>query len=462
MPLRPDAGHFDQCKRTVLALIGAAATFLSGCAHYAAHPIDAAVSEQRFRARSLDDPGLKGFVNRPNWPPAKLTLNDLDAIALYFDPELDVARSKLNTARAAIVTAGARPNPSLSLAGGWTNAPESPVVIDFFPAITIETRNKRGLRILEAQKLADAAQVNLYAAAWQTLSRVRSAWLDFAMNVRLETILGDQMAAQDAAVTLLEKRLTAGEVARPEVDIARAASIQDELEVGAARNSGPALRAALAGAVGIASLPDIDTTLPETPASPVPDNITKAGLVHRADIRQSLLGYAAAEAALQLEIAKQTPDIQITPGYAFDEGHHKITFGPGFDIPLLNRNQGPIAEAEARRAQAEAEFNALQAKAIGEMSEALARYTAAQQDMSAARGRLTSLQQTREAATRRAVEAGEEDRLALASAHIETVAAARASFDAQRRLQEALGALDDAVQQPLEPGLPLPDPESKK
>ncbi|HVY94897.1 MAG TPA: TolC family protein, partial [Bryobacteraceae bacterium] len=213
---------------------------------------------------------------------------------------------------------------------------------------------------------------------------------------------------------------------------------------------------------GVTSLPDIDTTLPEAPASPIPDNITKAGLVHRADIRRSLLGYAAAEAALQLEIAKQTPDIQITPGYAFDEGHHKITFGPGFDIPLLNRNQGPIAEAEARRAQTEAEFNALQAKAIAEMSEALARYTAAQKDLSAARDRLTSIQQTREAATQRAVEAGEQDRLALASAHIETIAAARASFEAQRRLQEALGALDDAVQQPLEPGPPLPDPESRK
>jgi outer membrane protein TolC len=448
--------------KPVQVLLWVVAGSLSGCAHYAARPIDAAASEQRFRARSLDDPGLKAFINRPNWPPARLTLNDLYAIALYFDPELDIARAKLNTARAAVIAAGARPNPSLSLSGGWTNAPESPFVLDFFPALTIETRNKRGLRILEARKLAEAAQVDLHAAAWQTLSRVRSAWLAFAMNTRLETILADQVAAQSGAVTLLEKRLAAGAVARPEVDTARAASVQVELELGTVRNSTATLRGALAAAAGLVSLPDIDTTLPETPASPVPGDIAKAGLLHRADIRGSLLRYAAAEAALQLEIAKQMPDIQITPGYAFDEGHHKITFGPGFDIPLLNRNPGPIAEAKARRAEAESEFDALQARAIAEMSGALARYTAARQDLNAARDRLSSLQQTREAATRRAVEAGEEDRLALASAHIETVAAARASFEAQRRLQEALGALDDAVQQPLEPGPPLPDPEFKK
>ncbi len=453
----------NECNLRVIGLVVVwAAASLSGCAHYAARPIDAAASEQRFRARSIDDPGLKAFVNRPNWPPARLSLNDLYAIALYFDPELDVARAKLNTARAAMVTAGARPNPSISLSGGWTNSPESSLVFDFFPAFTIETRNKRGLRVLEARKMAEAAQVDLYGAAWKTLSRVRSAWLEFAMNARLETILDDQVAAQSAAVKLLEKRLDAGAVARTEVDTARAAALQVDLEQGTVRNAAATLRTALAGAAGLVSLPDLDTTLPEAPASPVPGEITKAGLMRRADIRASLLRYAAADAALRLEIAKQIPDIQITPGYAFDEGHHKITFGPGFDIPLLNRNQGPIAEAEARRTEAEAEFNALQARAISDMSSALARYTAAQQDLKSARDRLASLQQNREAAVQRAVAAGEQDGLALASAHIETVAAARASFEAQRRLQEALGALDDAVQQPLEPGPPLPDPESKK
>jgi hypothetical protein len=39
--------------------------------------------------------------------------------------------------------------------------------------------------------------------------------------------------------------------------------------------------------------------------------------------------------------------------------------------------------------------------------------------------------------------------------------AARARLDALRRVQSALGALEDAVQQSLEPGPPLPNPEIK-
>ena len=61
----------------------------------------------------------------------------------------------------------------------------------------------------------------------------------------------------------------------------------------------------------------------------------------------------------------------------------------------------------------------------------------------------------------RAVEAGEEDRLALAEVRIESAVAARARLDALRRVQSALGDLEDAVEQPLEPGSPLPNPEIK-
>jgi outer membrane protein TolC len=191
------------------------------------------------------------------------------------------------------------------------------------------------------------------------------------------------------------------------------------------------------------------------------DDVQKAGLMHRADVRRSLLEYAADEAALQLEIAKQRPDIQLNPGYNFDEGHHKITFGPGFDIPVFNLNKGPIAEAEARRTEAETRFNALQAQAIGEMEIALAKYNGARSELTEAARTLTAIQTTRTAAMQRAIAAGEEDRLSLSGVRIEGAVAARARLDAERRLQTALGTLEDAVQQPLESGSPLPDPGTK-
>lgn len=438
------------------------ALLLAGCVRYQPHPLNPPQSEQQYRTRSLSDPGLIAFLKRGNWPPAKLQLRDLYAVALYFSPELDVARARLREAQAAIITANTRPNPSLAIGGGYTNAPESPLVFYFTPSFILETGGKRALRTLGAAKLAEAARVDVDAVAWNVLSRVRSSWIDYAMALRTVDVLNNEIRVRNEEVAMLQRRLGAGEAARPDVETARAGLIAVQIEARAAATAVDVAAASLAAAVGLVSLPPLDTSsLPENLSDLPLADVQKAGLLHRADIRRSLLEYAADEAELQLEIAKQRPDIQLNPGYNFDEGHHKIAFGPGFDIPVFNRNRGPIAEAEARRVEAEARFNALQASAIGEMETALARYKGARTELNDADRTLVAVGAARVAAMQRAVAAGEEDRLSLAGVQVEAATAARARLDAERRLQGALGALDDAVQQPLEPGTPLPDPMTK-
>jgi outer membrane protein TolC len=458
----PTAEGHAYLRKAALILASIGAVAFSGCVKYHSRALDPPRSEQQFRARTLNDAGLGSFLKRADWPPPRLGLNDLTAVAFYFNPDLDVARAQVRGAQAAILTAKARPNPSLSLGGGWTNSPESPVVFRFDPAITLETAGKRGWRILEAEKLAEAARVQVAETAWRVRSRVRAAWLEYVMAARSLEVLRNERDVRAEAVAILEKRLSVGEAARPDVSVARTALVSVELEAKAAETTVAESGAALAAAIGLPSLPAVDAAaLPPTPASPPLAEVQKAGLLHRADIRRGLLEYAAAEARLRLEVANQYPDVSLSPGYGFDEGHHKITFGPSFAIPLLNRNRGPIAEAEARRAEAEARFDALQAQAIGEMEIALARYRGGLAEFADASERLARTQQEREAALRRAVDAGEEDRLALASVRVESAVAARARLDAMRRVQIALGALEDAVQQPLDPGAAWPDPEIK-
>jgi outer membrane protein TolC len=65
-----------------------------------------------------------------------------------------------------------------------------------------------------------------------------------------------------------------------------------------------------------------------------------------------LAEYNASQSALQLEIAKQYPDIHLNPGYEFDQGDNKWSPGLTVTLPILNQNKGPIAEAEAKRTEA--------------------------------------------------------------------------------------------------------------
>jgi outer membrane protein TolC len=439
------------------------ATFLlTGCVKYHLRPLDPPLSEQQFRTRGLTDPGLREFLKKTDWPPARLGLDDLTAVALYYNPDLEVTRAQLQTAEAAVITAKARPNPAVSVGGGYETDSESHGLFNFVPSFTVVTAGKRGWRSLEAEKNADAARVAVEETAWKVRSRVRTAWLDYMLALRSLELLRQESKFRREMVRMLDNRVTAGESSRPEADITRAALISIEVAAKAAETQVRESGAILASAVGLPALPPIDDReMPQPPTSLPLADVQKAGLLHRADIRRSLLEYSASDAHLHLEIANQYPDVQYSPGYTFNEGFHQFSLDTALNVPLFNRNRGPIAEAEARRSEAAARFNALQAQAIGEMEAALASYNGSLEELADAEQRLVRIQQTRQIAIERAVQAGEEDRLALAGVRVEAALAARARLDALQRVQIALGALEDAVQHSLEPGPALPDPMTK-
>jgi outer membrane protein TolC len=179
------------------------------------------------------------------------------------------------------------------------------------------------------------------------------------------------------------------------------------------------------------------------------------------DVRRSLAQYAAAEADVQLEISKQYPDVQIGPGYTYEEKNNFFILGLSTTLPLFNRNQGPIAEAEARRREAAAVFSEKQAQVIAGSERALALYTAALKELAETDQSLRKLQDDHLQMMQRAVQVGQEDRLGLNGVQIESSVVARMRLDAVARAQSALGALEDAVQRPLDPsGMFSIDPES--
>ena len=77
------------------------------------------------------------------------------------------------------------------------------------------------------------------------------------------------------------------------------------------------------------------------------------------------------------EVAKQYPDVRLSPGYQYDQGDNEWSLGLSVDLPILNQNQGGIAEAEARRTEAAAKFNAIQAKVVAEIDRGTVVYKAA-------------------------------------------------------------------------------------
>lgn len=284
--------------------------------------------------------------------------------------------------------------------------------------------------------------------------------LELDAAVQAAALRERQRAIQVELVRALEKRLAAGEVSRPEVTLARISLDRTILLLRDAGKRIAEARVAVADAVGVpaAALEGHDVSFDfvnELPADLPPADVRRKALLGRPDILASLAEYEAAQSSLQLEIARQYPDIHLGPGYKWDQGDNKWSLGLSVTLPVLNRNEGPIAEAEARRAESAARFTALQARVIGESDRALAGYRESIGKLEAADALLAS-QRNRRQSVESMFRAGEADRLTLLGGRLEIETGALARLEALVGVQRTLGLLEDAAERPLVPAEEFP------
>jgi outer membrane protein TolC len=427
-----------------------------GCTHFQPKPINPAKTAAAFEARSLNDAGLRRFIaTNLNHEVTAWDVPALTLVALYFHPDLDVARAQWAVARAGIHTAGEWPNPSVTLAPGYdtTRSELSP----WFPLVAfdipIETAGKRDFRLAQAQFTAEAARLRLATTAWQVRSRVRSGFVALLAARVSETLLLQQQKLQDENLRLLEKQLAAGGASAFDLTQSRITAQGAQLAWRDAQRKSREALGQLAEALGVpvAALRDVkfateaNDKLPEAlPAA----KARRQALLRRADLLAALADYAATQSVLQLEIAKQYPDLHLGPGYQYDQGDNKWTLGLTLTLPLLNRNQGAIGEAEARRAEAAAKFSALQAAVLAELDRALTGLEAARLKLTDTEKLLLQLQQ-QERTTQALQAAGEISQGELLALRLPLAAATLARLEAKTQAQQAIGALEDAVQLPL-------------
>lgn len=436
---------------------------LTGCVHYQPQPLAPDQSAAQLEARQLDDAGLRSFVEKnlghplSQWPPPRWNLELLAFAAYYYQPSLDVARAQWHVAEAAAISAGARPNPTASVAPGFTaNSPGgvSPWLMAAGFDWPVETAGKRGLRLAQAKQLACAARFNFITAAWQVRADVRDSLAAYRFAENQVTTLGEKIAIQEEIVAKLDGRFQAGAIAAGEVTGARIALGKLEVELNSAQESKAAARTRAAAAVGIsastfANLP-LAMTLYTPQLSDAQLAYAKALALHnRADLLSALADYAASEAALQLEIAKQYPDVRLSPGYEYDQGANKWRLGLSLELPVLNQNQGPIAEAKARRAESAASFLALQAKVIAEIDTAIESFQRTRRSYFDFLPAVNDSQK-QERAMAAQVRAGAADNLDLLNVRLERLTTVAMFDEAGYRSEQAFGQLEDAMQQLLE------------
>lgn len=436
-------------------------SWLGGCASYHAQPLQPQESARRFAARRLDSPGLKDAVTQllphppPQWPPSKWNRAELLAVALTDNPTLAVQRAQVGRALAHQITAGERPNPTIGLQSEYALNDIHPWLYGVSFELPLRSPALRRLAISQAQIATSRARWQLMGATWRVRSELIAALSNWQSARRRSSLLHTLITDQRQLLDEQRARVAAGEDAPATLVPAQDALLQAQLQQGEARADAQRAESAAAAALGVPpqALDNLRLDWPHWGRPPAV-SVRKlqaartAALLSRADLSAAIDDYAEAEDRLQQAIARQYPQLTLTPGYYWDHGIHKFPVDVGLTLPLFNRNQGEIAEARAGRALAGRRMLALQDSIYGEIAGAVRAESIARDNEQAARQRLDDAREQLRQATL-GFELGAVDRNEQLAARILVGRAQLDLLQTQAGWQAARNALEDALRAPL-------------
>jgi len=457
------AGHIIRIGPAIKLVLTAslvAPVLLSGCSfqQYAAKPIDPLTTLTKFEQK---DPASEQFhqyllsngYTADRLPVKQWGVDELTYCALFFHPSLDVARAQWRAASFAEVSAAEKTTPTLSSKIARSNDPDpakKPFAFGLSIDIPIETANKREIRIENAKHLSQVAKLEMAQTAWQLRSNIAQSFAEYQFNQQQIQLLTKEEIRRQEIVAIYQKRVNLGAASNIELS---AANLQLQLAISSLntkKQDSALLLSKLASNSGLplSRIEKMALMANAKNSDNEPVNIKAVALLNRLDIRIALERYAAAEAKLKLEIAKQYPDIVISPGSAFEFGDNVWSLGLSGLMTLLNKNKIGIAEATQLREVEAAQFDGLQAKVIAETNIANAELTQAKQSLTNKKNLLAQHQTYTQRMTHKFT-AGEIDRLELAFVKLEDIAAEKNVAEADFQLTSALNQLENTLQKPL-------------
>ena len=433
---------------------------VSACVRYHAAPLQPERSAVEFAARRLSEIPVRDELARvmpqavASWPPLEWDRGELLAVALTQNPQLAVARAQVKTALSHAITAAETANPELTLQSEYARHEPHPWLYGISLNWLLRSSERRRLDIELARIDTANARLQLMEQAWSVRSALSAALSDWESGRRRLSLLDRLAEAQDRLLGLERRRIDAGEDSPSELLIAQQARIQIEQQRTELRQMLDKAQTAAARALGLPpqALDGVKFAWPDWGEPPLVDEnrrreTREQALLTRTDLGEAIGEYAAAEAKLQQSVARQYPQLVLSPGYFWDPGIAKFPFNVGFTLPL-NRNKGGIAEARAGRELAGQRMLALQADIYGGIVAAERAEQIARDSAEAAEQQLEAAKRQRQT-TDLGFKLGAADSQDQVGADILTMRAELEVLQMRAELQNSRNSLEDALHAPL-------------
>jgi outer membrane protein, heavy metal efflux system len=312
-------------------------------------------------------------------PPAAqpLTLDAALALAELNHPLLRSARAETDAAIGAVMQAGARPNPELSLLQEGLSGRERTSTALLNQAIELGGKRAARLDAAASRRAASLAELDARAAALQ--ADVISAFYTLLAAQRQLQVAEEAAQVAERSARIASKRVQAGKVPPVEATKAQVAASAAHIEAAGARRQLAIARQQLANATG-SSLPAGQAASGNLEAMPVLDPLPQ--LLQRANegpaLRVAQAQTSRAQAAIAVERTRRVPDITISAGMkriaTSGAPINQAVIGISIPLPLFDTNRGALLEATHLASKASADEDSARARVRLELTQAYTNY----------------------------------------------------------------------------------------
>jgi cobalt-zinc-cadmium efflux system outer membrane protein len=319
-------------------------------------------------ASAATDPSVKSAPVAPAVPAMRLSLDE--AVALFLRQNLDLLMAKygIESAKGLQITARLFPNPvaSIGTLSAFTqgrNLGNSGALISQIQQL-FELAGKRGYRIESAGYGTQSVEAAFEDAVRQLTFAVKDSYNRVQLAQRRLALAEENRDRFSRILDVNTIRFKKGYIAEVDLIRIRLQFIDFQSQVIQSLQEGETARADLRQLLRVSPATQLELTSEFDYKRIDPDisRLRTAALDARPDVRSKRFTMSQREADLKLARAYRIPDVTVGAGYAFQgpkgpDNPGQVALNLGVPLPLFNRNQGGIIQADVAVQSAEADLN---------------------------------------------------------------------------------------------------------
>jgi cobalt-zinc-cadmium efflux system outer membrane protein len=303
-------------------------------------------------------------------PAGELTLEDAIALCLLHSPELKVFEWEIRAADARSVQAGRRPNPEFGIeledvlgSGEFADARAAQTTFRF--SQLVELGDKRPLREEAAGRAKGVAEAAYHAASSEVFGELLRRFFHVVGDQHELELAQQATRLAETTLAAVQERVQAGKASALEEHQARIHLARSRLVLEHSEHELAAARRRLAAVWGDSapSFTRAEADLFRRRTLPPVEEIERR-LERGPELARRASELRWREAERRLAESKRVPSLLVEAGLRRHEGpdDEALVFGVSLPLPIFDRNQGGLAEADALHEKSRAQSRSSEAR----------------------------------------------------------------------------------------------------